>query len=61
VEKPSLLLKSNLKALRLPTMVGEHEKLAREAAAAGHGHEEYLLRPTELEVAARTKKGKKAE
>ena len=48
-----LLLKSNLKQLRLPTIHAEFEKLAREAAAANEGHEQYLLRLTELEVAAR--------
>jgi DNA replication protein DnaC len=49
----NLLLRSNLKQLRLPTMGAEFEKLAREAAAANEGHEQYLLRLTELEVAAR--------
>ncbi|HYT87741.1 MAG TPA: IS21-like element helper ATPase IstB [Gemmataceae bacterium] len=48
-----LLLRSNLKQLRLPTMHSEFEKLAREAAAANEGYEQYLLRLTELEVAAR--------
>ena len=47
------LLKANLKQLRLPTMPAEFEKLAREAAAANEGYEQYLLRLTELEVAAR--------
>ena len=51
---PSLLLRSNLKALRLPTILAEFEKLAREAAAANEGYEQYLLRLTELEVAARS-------
>jgi len=48
-----MLLRSNLKQLRLPTMGAEFEKLAREAAAANEGYEQYLLRLTELEVAAR--------
>jgi DNA replication protein DnaC len=48
-----LLLKSNLKQLRLPTMHAEFEKLAREAAAANENYEHYLLRLTELEVVAR--------
>ena len=48
-----LLLRSNLKQLRLPTIGAEFEKLAREAAAADEGYEQYLLRLTELEVAAR--------
>ena len=46
----SLLLKSNLKQLRLPTIAAEFEKLAREAASADEGHEQYLLRLTELAV-----------
>ena len=48
-----LLLKTNLKQLRLPTMQAEFEKLAREAATANESYEQYLLRLTELEVAAR--------
>jgi DNA replication protein DnaC len=48
-----LLLRSNLKQLRLPAMHAEFDKLAREAAAANEGYEQYLLRLTELEVAAR--------
>jgi DNA replication protein DnaC len=48
-----LLLKSNLKQLRLPTMAAEFEKLAREAASANESYEQYMLRLTELEVAAR--------
>src|SRR5260370_42189066 len=49
-----LLVKSNLKQLRLPAMSAEFEKLAREAAAANENYEQYLLRLTELEVAARS-------
>lgn len=48
-----LLLRSNLKQLRLPAILAEFDKLAREAAAANEGYEQYLLRLTELEVAAR--------
>ncbi len=51
---PTLLLKSNLKQLRLPTMGAEFEKLAREASAANETYEQYLLRLSELEVAARS-------
>src|SRR6202163_2277187 len=50
----NLLLRANLKQLRLPAMGAEFEKLAREAAAANEGYEQYLLRLTELEVAARS-------
>ena len=49
-----LLLRTNLKQLKLPTMGAEFEKLAREAAAANEVYEQYLLRLTELEVAARS-------
>jgi DNA replication protein DnaC len=49
----ALLLKANLKQLKLPTMLAECEKLAREAAANNEPYESYLLRLTELEVAAR--------
>jgi DNA replication protein DnaC len=50
----TLLVKSNLKQLRLPTMHAEFEKLAREAASANENYEQYLLRLTELEVTARS-------
>jgi DNA replication protein DnaC len=53
-EDHNLLLKANLKQLRLPTIAGEFEKLAREAAEADEGYEQYLLRLTELEVATRS-------
>ena len=49
----NMLLKTNLKRLRLPTISAEFQAMAREAAAANEGHERYLLRLTELEVAAR--------
>lgn len=47
------LLKANLKQLRLPSMLGEFEQLAREAAEANQTFEQYLLRLTELEVNTR--------
>src|SRR5262249_44614169 len=50
----ALLLRANLKQLRLPTMLAECEKLAREAAANDEPYEGYLLRLTEAEVAARS-------
>jgi DNA replication protein DnaC len=48
-----MLLRVNLKQLKLPAMGAEYEKLAREAADANEDYEHYLLRLTELEVAAR--------
>jgi len=52
-QSQTLLIKANLKQLRLPTMGAEFEKLAREAASNNESYETYLLRLTELEVAAR--------
>jgi DNA replication protein DnaC len=49
-----MLLNANLKQLKLPTMLAEHAKLAREAAESDEPYHAYLLRLTELEVAART-------
>src|SRR5579871_5809840 len=49
-----LMLKANLKQLRLPTMLAEWEKLAREAAARNQSYGAYLLQLTELEVASRS-------
>ena len=49
-----MLLKHNLKTLRLPTMLSEYAQLSREAADADENYEQYLLRLTELEVAARS-------
>jgi DNA replication protein DnaC len=49
-----MLLKHNLKTLRLPTMLAEYAQLSREAADASEDYGQYLLRLTELEVAARS-------
>jgi DNA replication protein DnaC len=49
-----LLIKTNLKQLRLPAICAEYEKLAREAASSNESYEQFLLRLTELEVAARS-------
>ena len=48
-----MLLKHNLKTLRLPTMLAEHTRLSREAADSNQGYDDYLLKLTELEVAQR--------
>ena len=47
------LLKAQLRQLRLPTMGREFETLARDAAAANQTYAQFLLRLTELELAAR--------
>ena len=52
-ETAPLLLRANLKQLKLPAMLAEWEKLAREAAARDEPYEAYLLRLTEVEVTAR--------
>jgi DNA replication protein DnaC len=53
-EANAMLLKANLKQLKLPTILAEWEKLAREAADRDEAYDAYLLRLTELEVAARS-------
>src|SRR5512133_1991247 len=59
-EPQIMLLKTNLKHLRLPTMGAEFAKLAREASDANEDYEQYLLRLTELEVATRSANALKA-
>jgi DNA replication protein DnaC len=49
-----MLVKSNLRQLRLPTIKAEFEQLAREAAETNQTYQDYLLRLTELEVNARS-------
>jgi DNA replication protein DnaC len=52
-DNPNMLLRVNLKQLKLPAIAAEFEKLAREAADANEDYAHYLLRLTELEIAAR--------
>jgi DNA replication protein DnaC len=52
-EMPQVLLAHHLKALRLPTFLREHEKLARQCAAEGADHLRHLLRLAELELIER--------
>jgi hypothetical protein len=47
---PAVLLAHHLKQLKLPTVLREHEKVAREAARDGLDHVRYLLRLVELEL-----------
>jgi DNA replication protein DnaC len=49
----SELLKAQLRQLRLPTMGREFERLARDAASSNQTFTQFLLRLTELELAAR--------
>jgi DNA replication protein DnaC len=50
---PQVLLAHHLKALKLPTFLREHDKLARQCAAEGVDHVRYLLRLAELELIER--------
>ena len=54
--KSLVLLRHHLKALRLPTIGAECEKVARRAAADGSDHLTYLLQVTELELLERERK-----
>jgi DNA replication protein DnaC len=53
-EATPLLVRANLKHLKLPTMLAEYDQLAREAADRDEPYDAYLLRLTELELAARS-------
>src|ERR671921_1193812 len=55
-EVPELLLAHHLKALKLPTFLREHDKLARQCAAEGADHLRYLLRLAELELIERERR-----
>jgi DNA replication protein DnaC len=52
-DAPQVLLAHHLKALKLPTFLREHDKLARQCAAEGADHVRYLLRLAELELIER--------
>ncbi len=53
---PQVLLGHHLKALKLPTFLREHDKLARQCAAEGVDHTGYLLRLAELELLDRERR-----
>jgi DNA replication protein DnaC len=55
-DTPQLLLAHHLKALRLPTFLREHDKLARQCAAEGADHTADLLRLAELELLDRERR-----
>lgn len=54
--KSLVLLRHHLKALRLPTMGAECEKVARQAAADNSDHLNYLLQLAELELLERERR-----
>jgi len=49
-EAPEILLRHHLKKLKLPTVLREFEKLARQCAAENVDHVRYLMRLIELEL-----------
>jgi DNA replication protein DnaC len=55
-DTPQLLLQHHLKKLKLPTFQNEYAKLARQCAAEGKDHVQYLLRLCELELIERERR-----
>ncbi len=55
-DTPQVLLSHHLKKLRLPTVLSEHDKLARQCVAEGTNHVQYLLRLCELELIDRERR-----
>ena len=55
-DAPEILLAHHLKALKLPTFLREHQKLARQCAAEGVDHVRYLARLVELELLDRERR-----
>ena len=55
-EAPKILLAHHLKTLKLPTVLREHEKVARQCAAEGLDHVQFLSRLVELELIDRERR-----
>ena len=55
-EAPQLLLDHHLKTLKLPTFLREYGKLARQCAAEGLDHVQFLARLVELELIDRERR-----
>ena len=55
-DTPQVLLEHHLKALRLPTILREYDKVARQCAAEKVDFPRYLLRLTELELLDRDRR-----
>jgi DNA replication protein DnaC len=55
-DTPQVLLAHHLKALKLPSFLRDHDKLARQCAAEAVDHVGYLLRLTELELIERERR-----
>src|SRR6201998_3410797 len=55
-DTPQVLLEHHLKALRLPTILSEYDKVARQCATEQVEYPRYLLRLTELELLDRNRR-----
>jgi len=55
-DTPQLLLEHHLKALRLPTILREYDKVARQCAVEQVDSPRFLLRLTELELLDRDRR-----
>jgi DNA replication protein DnaC len=55
-ETPKILLAHHLKTLKLPTFLREYDKLARQCAAEGLDHVQFLTRLVELELIDRERR-----
>ncbi len=55
-DTPQVLLEHHLKALKLPTFLGEYDRVSRQAAADGEDHPGFLLRLAELELIDRERR-----
>src|ERR1700721_3525405 len=55
-DTPQLLLEHHLKELRLPTILREYDKVARQCAVEQLDYQSYLLRMTELELLDRERR-----
>ena len=55
-DTPQVLLQHHLRKLKLPTFQSEYTKLARQCAAEGKDHVQYLLRLCELELIERERR-----
>jgi len=55
-DTPHVLLEHHLKALRLPTLLREYDKVARQCAAEDIDYPPYLLRMSELELLDRERR-----
>ena len=56
IETPQMLLDHHLKALRLPTMLREYDRVARQCAAEDIDYPRYLLRMAEMELLDRERR-----